>query len=156
MSLQIYGDSDGGFRLHRQDRQVGWVEGKSVGFRGFGSGDEALSAANAAYDALRAWLARERRIAQLPGRRRALQVRREGSQTTIALAGVAIGRIITYGADARTGESEFGFELTLPPQVGTVAGISAAQVIHNAIRTYMAATRREPQAPESLEAAAGA
>jgi hypothetical protein len=153
MSLQVYGDVDGGFRLHRQDQQVGWVEGKSVGFRGFASSDAALSAANAAYDALRAWLARERRVAQTPGRRRALQLRRDGSQSSITLAGVPIGRIITFGTSQGSGGAEFGFELQLPPQVGSVAGISAAQVIHNAIRPQWVSDSADQPLSTELEAA---
>ena len=153
MSLQVYGDADGGFRLHRQDRQVGWVEGKSVGFRGFASSEAALSAANAAHDALRAWLARERRITLTPGRRRALRLRSDGATMSITLGGVPIGRIINFGTAAGSEVPDFGFELQLPPQVGAVAGLSAAQVIHNAIRTHAAATLPTARPQERLEAA---
>jgi hypothetical protein len=153
MSLQVYGDAGGGFRLHRQDRQVGWVEGKAVGFRGFSSGDAALSAANAAYEAFRGWLEKERHIEQASGRKRALRIKREGSQTVLALDGASIGRIIPFGNNEVTGEADFGFELHLPPQVGAVAGISAAQVIHNAIRAHADATSVASDPSERLEAA---
>ena len=41
MSLSIIADGRGGFRLERDGRQTGWVEGRAIGFRGFESAKDA-------------------------------------------------------------------------------------------------------------------
>jgi hypothetical protein len=149
MSLSVIADGRGGFRLDRDGQQIGWVEGRAVGFRGFASAKEARHAAGAAYGALRGWLARQRRMDLVPGPRRAvLYTRRDGGITWLTLGGVPIGRIVHPHERDPIGDGAYGFELDLPPVLRPVNAISAAQVIDAALARRAAARR--------LEAIAGA
>jgi hypothetical protein len=62
MSLSIFEYGDGCFRLFRGDREIGWVDGRAIGFVEWESESAALRAANVAYDALSDWLARQHRL----------------------------------------------------------------------------------------------
>ena len=134
MSFSIFDHGDGRFRLVRDDREVGWVEDRTIGFRGFADADEARDAATTAYDALASWSARQLRTEPLPPRRRRLSVRREGAVEWLTLGGVEIGRLRRFGADDIPGvEPDFGFELRLSARVSAALGLSAAQVIGRAL-----------------------
>jgi hypothetical protein len=134
MSLNVIADGRGGFRLDRGGQQIGWVEGRAVGFLGFDSANEARHAAGAAYGALRGWLARQRRMDLVPGSRRAvLHTRQEGGLTWLTLGGVAIGRIVEPHERGPIGGAAYGFELDLPPLLQPVNAISAAQVMDAAL-----------------------
>lgn len=146
MSLNVIADGRGGFRLDREGQQVGWVEGRTVGFQGFESGAEARHAASTAYDALRAWVARQRRTELMPGSRRALRARRDGAATWLTLGGIPIGRIVGPHERDPLGARGYGFELDLPPPLQPVIGISAAQVIDAALARRAAARRLEAAA----------
>lgn len=139
MSLNVLANDHGGFGLYRGEEQVGWVEGRAVALLGFETADEARRAAGAAFDALRGWLARQRRTDFVPGPRTALRARRDGAHTRLTLGRVAIGRIIEPN-DVVLNRADYGFELLLPPGMGSVAGISAAQIIDTAL-TRRAAVR---------------
>jgi hypothetical protein len=143
MSLDVIADGRGGFRLDREGQQVGWVEGRTVGFQGFESAAEARHAASAAYDALRAWVARQRRTELMPGSRRALRAQRDGVATWLTLGGIPIGRIVEPHERDPLGARGYGFELDLPPPLQPVIGISAAQVIDAALVRRAAATHLE-------------
>ncbi len=149
MSLRVIANEHGGFRLYRGDEHVGWIEDRAIGFRGFESADEAGRAAGAAYDALRTWLARQHRTEPMPGRRRALRARRDGRLTRLTLGSVPVGRIIEPTGDAPVQDAHYGFELLLPPGLGPVAAIGAAQVIDTAL-----ARRAAVQGLERLPAGA--
>ena len=149
MSLSIIVDGRGGFRLDRGGQQIGWVEGRAIGFRGFESATDARHAASAAYGALRGWLARQRRTDLVPASRRTvLQTRRGGGVTWLTLGGVPIGRIVHPHERDPIGEGGYGFELDVPPVLQPVNAISAAQVIDAALARRAEARR--------LEATAGA
>lgn len=66
MSLSVVAGERGDFRLYRGAEQVGWAKASVVAFLGFDNADEARHAAAAAYDALRAWFARQRRTGAVP------------------------------------------------------------------------------------------
>ena len=149
MSLSVIADARGGFRLDRDGRQIGWVEGRSVGFRGFESAKDAHKAAGAAYGALRGWLARQNRMDFVPVPRRAfLTTRREGGITWLTLGGVPIGRLVEPHERDPLDEGGHGFELDLPPMLRPISAVSAAQVIDAALARHAEAKR--------LEAVAGA
>jgi hypothetical protein len=143
MSLNVVANDHGGFGLYRGEEQVGWVEGRAVALLGFETADEAQRAAGAALDALRGWLARQRRTDFVPGPRRALRAQRDGSRTKLTLGKVPIGRIIEPN-DAVLNRVDYGFELLLPPGMGSVAGISAAQIIDMALTRRSAVRGLEP------------
>lgn len=145
MALTVHSNAHGGFLLHRNDEAIGWVEGRAVGFRGFPDAEAALGAAEVAYRALRSWLARE----QFPGpevtREDApLDRRTDGGVEWLTLDGVPVGRLVAPGDPAGAADATFGFELLLPRGVNTVAGIGAAQVIHNALVRWKGARELAP------------
>ncbi len=150
MSLSVIADGRGGFRLDREGQQIGWVEGRAIGFRGFESAKDARQAASAAYGALRDWLARQRRMDLVPrSRKTVLNTRREDGLTWLTLGGVPIGRIVEpHERDPLRESGGYGFELDLPPVLRPVNAISAAQVIDAALSRRAEARR--------LEATAGA
>jgi hypothetical protein len=142
MSLSVIADGCGGFRVYRDGQQIGWVEGRAVGFRGFDSAKEARRAAGAAYSALRNWLARQRRIdLVLASRRAVLYSRRDGGITWLTLGGIPIGRIVEPHERHPIDQGGYGFELDLPPLPRPVNPISAAQVIDAALARRAEAMR---------------
>jgi hypothetical protein len=144
MSFDIIAGGRSGFRLHRDGQQIGWVEGRAIGFRGFESAKDARYAASAAYGALRGWLARQRRMDLVPGSRRAvLQTRRGGGVTWLTLGGVPIGRIVDPHERDPIGEGGYGFELDLPRLLQPVNVLSAAQVMDAALARPAVARRLE-------------
>ena len=142
MSVSVLANDRGGFALYRGDEQVGWVEGRAVALLGFETLEEAYHAARAAFDALRGWMARQRRTHFVPGPRRALRVRQDGSQTRLTLGRAPVGRLIEPN-DPVLNRSDYGFELLLPPGLGAVTGISAAKVIDRALTRRTAARNLE-------------
>ena len=147
MSLSIIADGRGGFRLDRDGQQIGWVEGRAIGFRGFESAKDARQAASAAYGALRDWLTRQRRLDLVPrARKTALSTRREDGMTWLTLGGVAIGRIVEPHERDPLGDGGYGFELDVPPVLQPVNAISAAQVIDAALARRAEARRLEATA----------
>jgi hypothetical protein len=147
MSLSVIADGRGGFRLDRQGEEVGWIEGRAVGFRGFETAKEARKAAGAAYGALRGWLARQRRVDLVPPSRRAvLNARRDAGVTWLTLGGVPIGRIVEPQERDPLGDGGYGFELDLPRLLQPVNAISAAQVIDAALARHAEAKRLEAMA----------
>jgi hypothetical protein len=145
MSLSILANDHGGFALYRGDEQVGWVDGGAVALLGFETAEDAQQAARAAFDTLRGWLARQRRADFVPGPRRALRVRRDGSQTRLTLGRAPVGRVIEPN-DPVLNRADYGFELLLPPGLGAVNGISAAKIIDTALTRRTAARSLEPVA----------
>ena len=143
MSLNVFANEHGRSWFHRGGERVGWADGRAVAFAGFASTDEAQRAAGAAYDALRPWLARQRRAAALTGGPAALRSQRDGRQTRLTLGGVAVGRVLRPTDTARWG-SGYGFELMLPPGLTPVVGMTAARLVHAAL-----ARRTAPQELES-------
>jgi len=143
MSIFEYGD--GRFRLFRDDREIGWVENRAVGFVGFSSDADALAAATSAYDALSAWLARQRRQEATPRRGRRLRVRSEAGERQLTLGDVAIGRLVSGPADHTLESGSHGFELLLPPRVG--AALTAAHIIDQAVVRHRNLRSLESGAP---------
>jgi hypothetical protein len=134
MSLSIFEYGDGRFRLFHGEREVGWVEGRAIGFVGFDSEAAAVHAATVAYDALSSWLARQSREHPTPRRRRRLEIRVENGEQHLTLGGVSIGRLVP-GPEVRIAAGALhGFELRLPPRIGAV--LSAAQVIDQALARH--------------------
>jgi hypothetical protein len=129
MSLSIFEFGDGHFRLFRDGSEVGWVEGRAVGFLGFDSEAAAASAATAAYNALSDWLARQSRGQATTSRRLALRV--ENGERHLTVGGVAIGRLLSGPEHRLANNGSYAFELNLPPRIG--AALSAAQVIDQAL-----------------------
>jgi hypothetical protein len=129
MSLSIFEFGDGHFSLFRDGCEVGWVEGRAIGFLGFDTQAGAYQAATIAYDALSGWLARQSR--EQPAPRGRLELRLENGEHHLTIGGIAIGRLLSGPEDRIPNGGSRGFELRLPPRIG--AALSAAQVIDQAL-----------------------
>lgn len=145
MSLSIFDRGQGRFDLMLGDTEAGWVEDRAIGFTGFGDRAAARRGASVAYDALTAWLARQRRLDALPRNGDALRTRRDGGIDQLMLGEVPIGRLLYRGTAVTDGA--YAFELLLPPRIG--APLSAAQVMYYALARYRAAR----EAGEMIEVA---
>jgi hypothetical protein len=132
MPLSIFEHGDGRFRLFRDGREIGWVEGRAVAFVGFDSEAAAAHAATAAHNALNNWLARQSREQPTPRRRLGITV--ENGERHLTVGGIAIGRLLSGLEDRIATGGSHGFELTLPPRIG--AALSAAQVIDQALTRH--------------------
>jgi hypothetical protein len=132
MPLSIFEHGDGRFRLFRDGCEVGWVEGRAVGFLGFDSEAAATDAAMAAHNALSDWLARQSR--EHPPKRGQLGLSVEHGEHHLTLGGISIGRLVSGLEDRIATSGSHGFELTLPPRIG--AALSAAQVIDQALTRH--------------------
>ena len=109
----------------------------SVAFVGFDTTDEARHAAGVAFDALRPWLARQRRTSFVAGPRRMLETERDDRGSRLTLRGIPIGRITEpAGPDHPHG---YGFELMLPPGTARSTSVGAARVVVDALATHDAA-----------------
>ena len=148
MSLSIFDHGEGRFRLFHGEHEVGWVDGRHIGFSGFATTDAARRGATVAYDALSQWLARQLRTDASPRSGRRLGLRRDGDEKLLTLGGVPIGQLI----QAEAGDGAHAFQLLLPPRVVSLA---AAQVIDGALRRHRALHALETAgATESGEAVA--
>jgi hypothetical protein len=146
MSLTIFEYGDGRYRLRHGEQEIGWVEGRAVGFVGFDTEQAAVRAATVAYDALSGWLARQSREAPAPRGRGRLVVRTEAGERQLTLGGVAIGGLVSGWDDHGLTDGSFGFELRLPLRIG--AALSAAQVIHHALTRHRQLRELESSDPE--------
>ncbi|HET7565817.1 MAG TPA: hypothetical protein VFJ96_12530 [Gemmatimonadaceae bacterium] len=134
MSLTAYSSDSGGFVLHAHGRAIGWIEGRGIGFVGFGSTGDALTAALAAHAALVRWSVREHLDEADTRGDSEIIVRPDGSQEWLLLDGRPVGQLIAPGrAPMVTTEPAFGFELFLPRRVGPVAALGLAHVIHHQV-----------------------
>lgn len=134
MSLSIFEYGDGRYRFYHGDQEIGWVEGRAVGFVGFDTEEAAIRAATVGYDGLTSWLARQSRDAPAPRGRSRLVARTEGGARKLTLGGVAIGAVVSGWESRGVTDGSFGFELWLPPRIG--AALSAAQVVHYALARH--------------------
>lgn len=160
MSLTAYSSDSDGYVLHAHGRTIGWIEGRGVGFVGFGSAGDALSAALVAHTALVRWTVREQLAERGERSDSEIIVRPDGAEEWLLLDGRPVGRLIAAGrAPVTTTEPSFGFELFLPRRVGPVAALGLAHVIHHRLNEHdvdddadRAAIRRRPDRPASSAA----
>ena len=150
MSLSIFEYGDGRFRLFHVEREVGWIEGRAVGFVGFDIEEMAVRAAAIGYDALSEWLARQRHKDAAPRRGRRLRVRSDSGERELTLAGVAVGRLVSGPADLAAEGMSHGFELLMPPRVG--AAFTAAHVIDQALARHGVLRSAETEGTEGDDA----
>jgi hypothetical protein len=136
VSLSIFDRGDGRFDLMRGNNEIGWVEVRAIGFTGFRDRPAARRAAAVGYDALQAWLARQRRTDRSPRNGHTLREHPRGPSDQLSLGDVPVGRLLVRGADGGTSLGSYAsgahaFELFLPPRLG--ATLSAAQVVYYAL-----------------------
>lgn len=123
----------GMYRLHAGDREVGWVAGIGIGFRGFWTVEDAAREAATAHHALIGWLARQRRTAAAPRAEDALRVRRDGARAELRIGDVVVGWVVPMGVGRSGQPTEFAFELRLPETIDPALTLSAARTVHAAL-----------------------
>ena len=150
MAPTVFPERQAGFRAGPGGARLVSTARRTVAFAGFGSADDAWRAAGAAYDALRAWIARERRTLPIPGDRRSLRARRDdGGGLRITLGRVTVGRIARREGD--DGAPTYELSLLLPPGLTARGRRSAARVVDEAIARWTALRELE----QAIAAGAG-
>lgn len=135
MALRVFGDDASGFTLHDSNEvQIGWIEGRALGFRCFAHLEDARVAARVAYDTITSWSARVGtsaapvRIGDEP-----LQLVDDGAYEWFASDRVPVARFLRPRADLASDRGLCGIELVIPRGIGAVAAIGGAQVIYSAL-----------------------
>ena len=131
--LRFIGDGESSFRLENGGgERVGWIRGRTIGFRGLTSEAEVLAAAVMGGGALAASLEQQTGRTELPrppgGR---LRIVHDGAYEWIADGKSPVARVKRPTAD---GDDSFGIEFVLP-------SVSDAVAIHTAQRIYSALVR---------------
>jgi hypothetical protein len=117
---------------HGHDRRE-WADRTAVTFGGFSSAEDAHGAAASAFDALKSWIAQQRRTIPVPGPVRALRPKYDGQRWHLDLDGVSIGGIIEPGDPRAEGTGGYAFELLLPPGLGPGAADRASRIVADTI-----------------------
>jgi hypothetical protein len=124
--LTVLSDGDGKYRLEDEAGMMsGWISGRAIGFRGFGSKRDARDAAIAGWRALDAtlrqqfagWREREPVVARI-------RTVHDGAYEWFFDGSIAIARLLR--PQRRAYDSTFGIEFVLPTYATDAAMISAA------------------------------
>lgn len=136
--LSVHGDGE---RRHRLENaagaEVGWIDGRAIGFRGFVDVEGAMRAAVAGAGALHAALRRA-----YPGwpaytpAFESLRVMHDGVDEWITNGEVAIARVVRPPADRATGP--LGVEFVLPSYASEGVAIVVAQAVGRAVGGFLA------------------
>ncbi|HEX5973308.1 MAG TPA: hypothetical protein VFY85_15340 [Gemmatimonadaceae bacterium] len=131
--LRVLSDGDDRYRLENDDDvQIGWINGRAIGFRGFATEAEAKQGAVAAWRALDLVLRR-----QYPGwpsytpALDALQLVHDGAYEWFADGTAPIARLIR--PQRRAYDLTFGIELVLPSYASEGVAITAAHAVGAAL-----------------------
>jgi hypothetical protein len=134
--LKILGDGDNKHRLEDgAGVNVGWINGRAIGFRGFVTEDAARDAAIAAWRALDASLRRQ--YSGWPSHQPdfdRLRVVHDGAYEWFYDGTTAIARLLR--PQRRAYDSSYGIELVLPSYASEGVAITAAQSVAKAVTPY--------------------
>ncbi len=119
------------FRLLQDEREIGYVDGTRVSFRGFATRDDAALAASVAHQALTRRRGGQRHSVDEP--KDILVVEQGSTQAVIARAGILARLIPAAPEDSEVGGWGFEIEL-LPEEHFEVFAIARARVIWRALR----------------------
>ena len=122
------------FDLADGDTLVGWIDGLSIGFRGFGDVGEAAGAASVAYRTMARRFARKLGHRPPPIDTATLSIARNGEVEHILADGRPIATLLRPGIDSRSGPEHFGFEVQLPIPASELTMRSTAHVVYRALR----------------------
>jgi hypothetical protein len=143
--LRVLSDGDDRYRLENEDDvQIGWINGRAIGFRGFATEAEAKQGAVSAWRALDLVLRR-----QYPGwpsytpSLDQLQLVHDGAYEWFADGTAPIARLIR--PQRRAYDLTFGIELVLPSYASEGVAITAAHAVGAAMA---------PEAAPAVDAAA--
>lgn len=115
-------------------RVVGWVGDDAIGFGGFASEDEAMSAAWMAHRTLSRQRARRDGTRPVPIGVEPLSLARDGRREAILASGRTIATLIRPGEDSRSGPDAFGFELRVPARRDPARTRALAFLIYRTLR----------------------
>jgi hypothetical protein len=162
MSLDVFDHDDGRFRLVRDGREIGSIEGRTIRFHAYADVASATLAAATAYDALARWTARQLRSAPLAHDGRRLAIVPEDGVEWLVLGAARIGRLWRRAPDdAIERASAIGFEIDLPTRLPASLALSAAHVMDLALNsggrvTVPASQASPPNAARAQRPAASA
>jgi hypothetical protein len=148
MTLRILGAGERAYRLlDDHDREVGRIRGHAIRFGGFTTEREAMAAAAVGGRALATTLA----IGPQPAGRVPTDLRlvHDGAYEWIASGSAPLARLHRPRTDATAGS--FAIEYVLPQRTSDGTAISAAQVVHRALRAWRADADRIPEPPTPPE-----
>lgn len=135
MALRIFGDDASGFALHdAHDTPIGWIRGRTLGFRLFNTLNDAKEGARVAYDAAASWTARVGVTRPFtPIGDGDLTLIHDGAYEWFASDLTPVARLLRPRADVILDGGRYGIELIIPQGIGAVAAMGGAQVIHSAL-----------------------
>lgn len=141
------------FDLLDGDAPVGWVDGRAVGFRGFGNEVETVHAAWVAYRTMTRRFARDLGRRPPPIDTEPMSLRRNGEVEHILASDRPIARLVRPGADSRSGQESFGFEMQVPVPASELTMRATADLVYRAMRR--SGTRWMMWAPAPVGSPAG-
>ena len=115
-------------------RLVGWVRGRTVGFRGFANESEAAGAAWIAYKALARRLARRQGGPAAPTGVEPLSLQEVGDRKVLHASGQPFATLITPSDESLSGPRSFGFEIEVPQPADELSMRSLAYRIYRTLR----------------------
>jgi hypothetical protein len=113
---------------------VGWVDGRAIGFRGFGDEAEAAHAAWVGYRTMSRRFPRPAGQRPIPIGSEPLSFDQSGGVELILAAGRPIATLVRPGVGSPSGRESFGFELQLPVPADERTTRSTADVVYRTIR----------------------
>lgn len=120
--------------LYDTESVVGWIDGTSIGFRGFGNEIEAMHAAWVAYRTMARRVARQGGRRPIPIDTEPMALARSGDVERILAGGRPIATLVRPGAESRSGPESFGFALQLPDDADELAARSTAYLVYRTLR----------------------
>ena len=148
--------------LHDAEMLVGWIDGRAIGFRGYGDEAEAMYAAWVAYRTMARRFARDGRRRPVPIGVEPLSLDRRGDVEHILASGRPIAMLVRPGAGSRSGPETYGFELQIPLPVNELTMRSTAYLLYRTLRragirwAMWAPDRSEHRAPTEAAAPSAA
>jgi hypothetical protein len=117
-----------------EDRRVGWVKGRTIGFRGFANETEAAGAAWVAHRTLSRRLARRHGGRPAPIDIEPLRLARHDDGEAIVASNKAIATLLRPDVGSRDGAGSFGFEIQVPLPADELTMRAIAYRIYGTLR----------------------
>jgi hypothetical protein len=116
------------------NRAVGWIRGRTIGFRGFATESEAGAAAWVAHGTVARRLSRATGSKPIPGDVEPLAIGRLNGRDVILASGRPIATLLRPETGPPTGNGMFGFEIELPAPADELRMRSMAHLIYRTLR----------------------
>src|SRR5688572_20967766 len=116
------------------DRPVGWIHGRTIGFRGFTNELDAGMAAWVAHGTVTRRLARRTGAGPIPIDVEPLALERLDRREQILASGQEIGTLLRPEPGSRSGSDSFGFEIEVPAPADELRVRSMAHLVYLTLR----------------------